>query len=111
MDAKTMKTVFTVVERGQGRSFWTRVGVGFVNSDGSLTLRLDAIPTNGTLQVRDWQPFEQRDASARPHASAPLADGLPVSEPRPRRREPLPVPVAPRDAADERGVFPGDVLA
>jgi len=58
---KTMKTVWTVVERGPGRSYWTRVGVGFVNRDGSLTLRLDAIPINGTLQVRDWQePFERR---------------------------------------------------
>jgi hypothetical protein len=59
--SKTMKVVWTVVERGQGKSFWTRVGVGFVNRDGSLTLRLDAIPMSGTLQVRDWQePFERR---------------------------------------------------
>ncbi|HEY2513739.1 MAG TPA: hypothetical protein VGI39_22885 [Polyangiaceae bacterium] len=111
MEAKTMKTVFTVVDRGQGRSYWTRVGVGFVNSDGSLTLRLDAIPTNGTLQVRDWQPYEQRDAGARAQASAPLADGLPVGEPRTRQRSPLPASVASRDAVDERGVFPGDALA
>jgi len=68
---KTMKVVWTVVERGQGKSFWTRVGVGFVNRDGSITLRLDAIPMSGTLQVREWQePFDRRaeatDASMRP---------------------------------------------
>ena len=58
---KTMKVVWTVVDRGQGKSFWTRVGVGFVNRDGSLTLRLDAIPMSGTLQVREWQePFDRR---------------------------------------------------
>ena len=54
--SKQMKTVFTVVERGPGKTFWTRVGVGFVNNDGSINLRLDAIPTNGTLQVRDYEP-------------------------------------------------------
>jgi len=35
------------------KSFWTRVGVAYVNRDGSLTLKLDALPVSGTLQVRD----------------------------------------------------------
>jgi hypothetical protein len=68
--SKTMKVVWTVVDRGQGKSFWTRVGVGFVNRDGSLTLRLDAIPISGTLQVREWQEHDRRaesmDTPARP---------------------------------------------
>ncbi len=46
------KLVYAVTEKGE-RTFWTKVGVGFVNRDGSLTLRLDAMPINGTLQVRD----------------------------------------------------------
>ncbi len=54
-----IKAVFTVTERG-GKSYWTRVGVGFMNSDGSLTLRLDAIPVNGQLQVRDHEPYDAR---------------------------------------------------
>jgi hypothetical protein len=66
MSQESMKVVYTVVERSPGKSFWTRVGIGFVNRDGSLNLRLDAIPTNGTLQVRDW---EERDAMQRPGAS------------------------------------------
>jgi hypothetical protein len=67
--SKTMKVVWTVVDRGQGKSYWTRVGVGFVNRDGSITLRLDAVPINGTLQVREWQePFDRR-----PDATEPLA--------------------------------------
>lgn len=57
---KTMKTVFTVVERGQGKSIWVRIGVGFTNRDGSLNLKLDALPVSGTLQVRDWEPAERR---------------------------------------------------
>jgi hypothetical protein len=39
--------VFTVTDRANDRSIWTRIGVG------SLTLRLDALPVNGVLQVRD----------------------------------------------------------
>ena len=75
---KTMKTVWTVVDRGQGKSFWTRVGVGFVNRDGSLTLRLDALPVNGNLQVREWQePHERRtdalDGPSRSRAKAQVA--------------------------------------
>jgi hypothetical protein len=63
-EQKTMKMVWTMVERSQGngptKSYWTRVGVGFVNRDGSINLRLDAIPISGTLQVRDWEPYERR---------------------------------------------------
>ncbi len=71
--SKTMKTVFTVVDRGQGKSMWIRIGVGFTNRDGSLNLRLDALPVSGTLQVRDWEPFDRRadaaDAPARPRST------------------------------------------
>ncbi len=63
-NARNMKMVWTMVERGQpnglAKSYWTRVGVGFVNRDGSITLRLDALPLNGTLQVREWEPFDRR---------------------------------------------------
>lgn len=56
--SRKMKAVFTVVDRGQ-KSYWVRIGVGFENNDGSLNLKLDAMPTNGTLQVRDWEPREE----------------------------------------------------
>lgn len=63
--AREMKMVWTVVERGTAnggpaKSYWTKVGVGFVNRDGSITLKLDAIPVNGTLQVREWEPYDRR---------------------------------------------------
>jgi hypothetical protein len=56
---RKMKVVYTIVDRGQ-KSYWVRVGVGFENQDGSLNLKLDAVPTNGTLQVREWEPREDR---------------------------------------------------
>ncbi|MBL8601795.1 MAG: hypothetical protein JNK72_07720 [Myxococcales bacterium] len=50
------KWVYTVIERDNQRSVWTRIGAGWINRDGSMTLKLDALPVNGTLQVRDPEP-------------------------------------------------------
>jgi hypothetical protein len=84
-NTKDMKAVYTVIDRGQGKSFWVRVGVGFTNRDGSLNLRLDAIPVNGTLQVREWaEPYERRP-DALPTGRAP-ADGGGGDGFRPRMR-------------------------
>jgi hypothetical protein len=79
---REMKSIWTMVERGdQGKSFWTRVGAGFVNRDGSITIKLDAIPVNGTLQVREWQdPRDRRpDVPEAPRLRAkatPAGDSL-----------------------------------
>jgi hypothetical protein len=73
---KNMKTVYTVIDRGQGKSIWVRVGTGFTNRDGSLNLRLDAIPVNGMLQVREWDPGERRSdtVDAQPHSRSIVRD-------------------------------------
>mgnify|MGYP007070994041 CR=1 FL=1 len=48
------RSVYTVIERDGGqRSIWVRVGAAWNNRDGSTTLRLDALPVNGVLQIRD----------------------------------------------------------
>jgi hypothetical protein len=60
-----VKIAYTVVERNKdGKKFWVRVGAAFVNRDGSLSVRLDAMPVNGELQIRDYQPRDVREASA-----------------------------------------------
>lgn len=54
-----MKEVFSLTEYqkdGQKKTRWTKVGVGFENKDGSLSIMLDALPVNGRLQVRDPRP-------------------------------------------------------
>jgi hypothetical protein len=56
------KIVYTVTEKGE-KSFWTRIGVAFSNRDGSLTVKLDAVPVNGTLQIRD-EDFTRRNGGA-----------------------------------------------
>jgi hypothetical protein len=56
-----MKYVYTIIEReGLEKSQWIRLGVAFVNKDRSLNLRLDALPTNGTLHIRDPLPPKNR---------------------------------------------------
>ena len=54
--ARSTKAVYMITEREGARSIWTRVGSAWVNRDGSTTLRLDALPLSGTLQVRDPEP-------------------------------------------------------
>jgi hypothetical protein len=62
MENKNMKVVYTVTER-EGRSFWTRLGVAFTNRDGSITMKLDAVPLQGTIQLRDWEPRDDQPRS------------------------------------------------
>jgi hypothetical protein len=69
LEESKVKIAYTVVERNKdGRKFWVRVGAAFVNRDGSLNVRLDAMPVNGELQIRDYQPRESRVGT--PHDQA-----------------------------------------
>jgi len=50
--------VYTIVKRERdGRNFWVRIGTAFRNRDGSLSALLDAVPTNGTLHIREQRPL------------------------------------------------------
>lgn len=72
MEANKMKIAYQINERN-GRSFWTRMGVAFVNSDGSLNVKLEALPVSGELHIRDYVPrsenANQRGADAYATAS------------------------------------------
>ena len=46
------KVVYAIVERGP-KKHWLRIGMAFVNRDGSLNVRLDAVPLTGQLHIRD----------------------------------------------------------
>lgn len=59
-----MKIAYTIVVReteGETKSFWVRVGVAFENKDGSINVRLDALPVNGTLQLREYEARDGDD--------------------------------------------------
>ncbi len=62
-----MRSIYTIVKYGddERQTRWTRVGVGFVNRDGSITIKLDSLPVNGELQVRDFQRRERDDSRKR----------------------------------------------
>lgn len=47
-----IKSVYVATER-DGTTHWTKVGTAHTNADGSITLKLDALPLSGTIQVRD----------------------------------------------------------
>ena len=63
MDAK-MKIVYVITERN-GRNYWNRVGVAFVNRDGSLNVKLEAVPVSGEFQIRDYTPRDEAAALGR----------------------------------------------
>ena len=70
------KIVYAIIERG-ARRHWLRVGLAFPNRDGSLNVRLDAMPLSGQLQIRNDVP-----------RSAASEEEAPPSESRPHTKEP-----------------------
>jgi hypothetical protein len=62
MDQAKMKIAYVVTQRGT-QKYWTRIGVAFVNRDGSINVKLEAVPVSGEIHVRDYVP---RDESKSP---------------------------------------------
>jgi hypothetical protein len=58
MDNSKMKIAYVISSRN-GRNFWNRVGVAFVNNDGSINVKLEAMPVSGEIQIRDYVPKDE----------------------------------------------------
>lgn len=56
--AAEAKDVF-VIEKGKDKSYWHLAGVAFVNSDGSLNVKLHVLPET-QFQIRDRKEAEQQ---------------------------------------------------
>jgi hypothetical protein len=55
---RTWKAVYTIVERpGSEKKYWVRIGTAFLNRDQSLNVKLDGLPINGQLHIRDAEPY------------------------------------------------------
>jgi hypothetical protein len=67
MEASRMKIVYVISDRNS-RKYWNRIGVAFINGDGSINVKLEAIPVSGEMQIRDYVPRE--DALRFPPARA-----------------------------------------
>ena len=64
---KKWKAVYTIIERtGDKRSLWLRIGTAWLNKDASLNVKLDAMPTNGMIHIRDYEPPAERVARLSP---------------------------------------------
>ena len=63
MEQNKMKIAYVITQR-KDRNFWNRVGVAFVNSDGSINVKLEAVPVSGEIQIRDYQPRDELGASS-----------------------------------------------
>ncbi|HET9955613.1 MAG TPA: hypothetical protein VFQ61_13960 [Polyangiaceae bacterium] len=58
MENSRLKIAYVIAQRG-GRNYWNRVGVAFLNNDGSLNVKLEAVPVNGEVHIRDYVPREE----------------------------------------------------
>jgi hypothetical protein len=67
MDPAKMKIVYAITSReakpgsanATPKKYWHRVGVAFVNRDGSLSVKLEALPVSGELHIRDYLPASE----------------------------------------------------
>lgn len=59
-----MKIVYNITGKGEMK-FWNKIGVAFVNRDGSLNVKLESFPINGEMHIRDYVPKEDENKSSR----------------------------------------------
>jgi hypothetical protein len=69
-ETKNLQAVYTVIKKADGKDLWLRIGSAFPNRDGSLTVSLDAMPTNGRLQIREYHPRDGIALRSREHPAA-----------------------------------------
>ena len=74
MEQNKMKIAYVITQR-KDKSFWNRIGVAFVNADGSINVKLEAVPVTGEIQIRDYQPREElASTSLRHHPRAEVEE-------------------------------------
>lgn len=56
-----MLKVLCPVESKNGKTYWIRIGNAFINRDGSTNVYLNAYPTSGKLQIREFDEHSRDD--------------------------------------------------
>jgi hypothetical protein len=82
METTKYKVCYVITERNDNK-YWNRIGVAFTNKDGSLNVKLDALPIGGQLQIRDYEPREEFDSNGgtmRPRPVRAVGGARPVSD-------------------------------
>ena len=63
IERKRILKIYTIVQKpGEQRDIWLEIGVAVENRDGSLNAKLDALPVNGAIHVREYSPRRHEDA-------------------------------------------------
>jgi hypothetical protein len=48
--------VYTIVEKADGqKGIWLEIGIASENRDGSISAKLDALPVNGSIHIREYE--------------------------------------------------------
>jgi hypothetical protein len=62
IDGAKRFAAWNIIERKPGeKAIWHKVGVGFVNRDGSINVHLDSIPFQGKIQLRDDKDLREQE--------------------------------------------------
>ena len=66
--------IYTIVEKpGQDKGIWLEIGVASENRDGSISGKLDALPLNGQIHIREFE--QRRSDSNRRNGDNPPSNG------------------------------------
>ncbi len=56
-EKKSILKIFTIIEKPNSqKNYWQEIGMATRNRDGSLNGRLNALPVNGTIHIREQLP-------------------------------------------------------
>ena len=58
MDQSKLKVCYVITSRGE-KKYRNRVGVAFLNNDGSINVKLESLPVAGDFQIRDYVPRDE----------------------------------------------------
>lgn len=57
---------YALTEIGRDRTVWDRIGVAYLNKDGSINVQLRAIPLSGKIQLRHEAKDEPETTATAP---------------------------------------------
>jgi hypothetical protein len=65
----TRREVMGIIKnpKNESKSFWTRIGVAWVNKDGSEKVWLNYLPLNGEILIRDPKPKDAQNNEEIPY--------------------------------------------
>jgi hypothetical protein len=88
MEASRMKIVYAACERN-GRQCLSRVGIAFIDADGALNVKLEALPVSGELRIVDYAPPDAASSGAASSDAGRSDAGLAAAAARMGQREPV----------------------